>query len=109
MNGKPWFDWYEWHNDYWGTKWNAYDSYTIIKKSSVQFVFSTAWSAPAPIYSKLAEIFSDYEMEVKWADEDCGSNCGVAVHYAGDDGWIINRKDETPDAVAWARKLWRNY
>ena len=25
-NPKRWFDWYHWHIEYWGTKWNSYDA-----------------------------------------------------------------------------------
>lgn len=106
---RPWFDWYAWHSKYWGTKWNAYDGYTIIRKSSVQFVFNTAWSAPDEIYRQLAKIFKDCNMEVKWADENFGSNCGEAVHYAGDDGWSVNYKEEEPNTRDWAKRLWNNY
>ena len=106
---KPWFDWYAWHIKYWGTKWNAYDGYTVIKKSSVQFVFSTAWSVPEPIYSKLTEMFKDYNMETKWADESLGSNCGEAVHCAGEEGWDIHWKDKDPNACQWAKRLWDTY
>ena len=106
---RPWFDWYEWHNKYWGTKWNAYDGYTIIGKSYVQFVFNTAWATPDNIYKKLDEIFNDCNMEIKWADEDLGANCGKAVHYAGWEGWDVTWMDEEPNSRDFARRIWNNY
>lgn len=64
--------WYEWSCANWGTKWNAYNS--IVGDNSIQF--QTAWSCPLPIIYKLAELFPDVIITVKFADEDCGSNCG---------------------------------
>lgn len=45
-------DWYDWHCNYWGTKWNACDPcwYTGCDVS-----FDTAWSDPEPIYMELAK------------------------------------------------------
>lgn len=70
---KPWFNWYKWHIDHWGTKWGAYDCYTKIGKSYIKFVFSTAWTAPMPIIYKLSVL--GYDIEVKYADEYYGVNC----------------------------------
>ena len=79
---RPWFDWYTWHNKYWGTKWNAYDGYTLNTDISVTFVFSTAWCAPYPIIEKLRvddfyDIFSDEELieiidesDYLWEDDE---------------------------------------
>ena len=106
---RPWFNWYSWHIQHWDTKWNAYDGYTVIGKSYVQFVFSTAWSVPSNIYKKLDEIFNSYDMEVKWADEDLGNNCGKAVHYAGCDGWDVTWMDEDPHSRKFAKRIWDNY
>lgn len=57
---KRWFDWYNWHNAFWGTKWNAY--YTTIhdivytdgkNRYEITVDFETAWSFPVPIFEKL--------------------------------------------------------
>ena len=74
LKDKPWFNWYKWHIDHWGTKWGAYDCYTKIGKSYIQFVFSTAWASPKPIIYKLGIL--GYDIDVKYADEDYGVNCG---------------------------------
>ena len=110
---KPWFDWYAWHNKYWGTKWDAYDGYTKIGKTWVMCVFNTAWSAPFPIYEALAQKYN-FEFEVKYADEDYGSNCGKITydpaadeyeHYC-DDYYDAGTRAE---ATAFARRLWNTY
>jgi hypothetical protein len=109
---RPWFDWYEWRIQHWDTKWNAYDGYTVIKKSYVQFVFSTAWSAPAAIYSKLAKIFPDLVMELKWADEDFGHNCGKAEYNPERTGfidWCVTHEEDLPNPEEFAERVWRNY
>lgn len=75
---KPWFDWYKWRNEYWGTKWGAYDCYSIIGKSYIIFVFETAWSMAYPVIERLRLL--NYDFELKYADEDIGSNCGMLTY-----------------------------
>ena len=107
---RPWFDWYKWHNKYWDTKWNAYDSYTTIRSTSITFVFSTAWSAPAAIYSKLKDL--GYDMEMKWADEDLGSNCGKAIcepKRTGFTDWCVTHEEELANPRQFARNIWNKY
>lgn len=103
---RPWFDWYTWHNKYWGTKWEAYDAYTIIGKSYIQFIFSTAWSIPIPIIKKLALI--GYNLNIKYADEDYGSNCG-RITYSSEQGWQHENESELKDPVRFAKALWNRY
>lgn len=38
--------------------------------------FETAWNCPEPIYAEMAKLFPNLVFEVKYADEDMGSNCG---------------------------------
>ena len=102
---RPWFNWYEWHCTYWGTKWGAYDGYTIIGKSFIQFVFSTAWSLAYPVIQKLA--LMGYNIEVKYADEDIGSNCGKLT-YTSEQGWTHWDESELKDPVRFAREVWKH-
>ena len=64
---------------YWGTKWNAYDGYTKIGATQLTFVFSTAWCIPDRIYEKLFTWCDEqgYDVEIRYADEAIGSNCGI--------------------------------
>lgn len=100
---RDWFNWLDWRVDNWGTKWGAYDCYCIIKRSYVLFIFSTAWSIPQPIYQKLGKM--GYEMEIRYADEDLGSNCGKLFHTK-DGGWW---REEPKNPRRYASELWSQY
>ena len=57
--------WYEWCNQHWGTKWNAYgygEAKVNYQEGNV-LNFLTAGSAPHPVMEKLAEMFPDVEIE----------------------------------------------
>lgn len=72
-------NWYDWDLENWGTKWNANE--TVI--DSVVIEFQTAWSIPLPIYVKLSKQLPDEVIEVIYADEDIGSNCGKLLFRNG--------------------------
>lgn len=72
--------WYEWCIKMWGTKWNASESYI---ESPTSISFNTAWGAAIPVLKKLAQMYPDVKIELKFADEDIGSNCG-RVTFKGD-------------------------
>jgi hypothetical protein len=46
--------WYDWHCVHWGTKWRGCDV-EITNDEPLEFVFSTAWSFPDPIFDELAK------------------------------------------------------
>lgn len=107
---RPWFNWYDWHCEYWGTKWNAYDGYTMQGIDYVTLVFSTAWSYPDGIIRELINM--GYELEYKYADEDFGHNCGIISSYIDDTGErIYNHEydDMLTDATEFAESLWDKY
>jgi hypothetical protein len=107
---KPWFDWYAWHLKYWGTKWNAYDSYIAATPGTITFVFSTAWSTPEPVISKLKLL--GFNFELKYADEDIGSNCGKMIYNPDKTGFkdIVHiTASDIADPEQFARRLWAKY
>ena len=105
---RPWFDWYTWHNKFWGTKWNAYDSYSTVNKSSITFVFSTAWSMPYPVIERLKIL--GYDFEIRWADEAYGSNCGKITYKASEQDWQEAWEAKAyKDPSKFAQRLWRDY
>ena len=76
-------DWYEWSIAKWGCKWNA--ARTGIVKG--QLLLETPWSTPTLTWEKLAELEPTLEMEIKYADEDKGSNCGIITVEEGAVNW----------------------
>lgn len=68
--------WYEWSIKNWGTKWDAcevdYDTY----EDNITLRFDTAWSTPSPIFIELSKQFPTLDIDVEFADEDLGYNCG---------------------------------
>ena len=103
---RPWFDWYTWRNKYWGTKWRAYECNSIIKDDSITFIFSTAWSMPYPIIEHLRLL--GYEFELKYADEDYGSNCGT-LYYEPDGITGEMKMYESSEDEQFAKELWEKY
>ena len=89
------YDWYDWRCWHWGTKWNSCDA-TWYGDNMV--AFDTDWSTPLPIYQKLAKLFPDVEIDVDYADEDLGNNCGT-IWCSGED-YSVDVKDDFEFACA---------
>jgi hypothetical protein len=88
-------DWYSWSIANWGTKWNAYSQFQIEENI---ISFETAWSTPFPLMEELSRMFPELTIEVTYADEDIGSNCGTYTFANGSlvdeynpDGWEATR------------------
>ena len=71
--------WYGWSVKNWGTKWNAYET----DYGEDYLFFQTAWNAPVPIFQRLAELNPNTWFQVKYYDEDTGSNCGIIEYRPG--------------------------
>ena len=106
LKDRPWFDWYRWRIHYWDTKWGAYDCYSVMGKSYVIFVFSTAWSIAYPVIERLKLL--GYEFELQYADEDYGSNCG-RITYSSEQGFNHYAESSFKNPRQWARNLWDRY
>jgi len=78
-------NWYDWHLENWGTKWDCYDHRGEGDDGFI--IFETAWSTPMLALGKLSRMFDDITIEVKYADEDFGSNVGT---YTLQDGKIVD-------------------
>jgi hypothetical protein len=66
-------NWYDWSVANWGTKWNAVRA--AIEElpgedGAPEIRFDTAWSAPFPVYHKIAALFRQLAFEFSWTDED---------------------------------------
>lgn len=65
----------------WGTKWNACSPEAFPDEGRCQF--ETAWSCPLGILLELSKRFPEEAIDVTYADEDIGSNCGTFTLKAG--------------------------
>ena len=92
--------WYNWSTENWGTKWNAYDQMIKEGKTYIEFIFSTAWAMPMPIYKELEKLGLNFE--VKYADEDCGNNCGILKYINGEEEYINMEGN-----IRWCTNLWK--
>lgn len=66
-NEKRWFNWYDWHCDKWGTKWDVDTDELSVSGTSV--CFYTAWSCPIPILIKLSQMFPQFVFDIVYEDE----------------------------------------
>lgn len=73
--------WYDWCCENWGTKWNATNT-CIVDDTEIEF--ETAWSCPVEIFKELSKQFKNVEIEVSFADEDIGYNCGYFTMLNGE-------------------------
>lgn len=97
-------NWYNWNIRHWGTKWNSYDL-SDWKKQRISF--STAWAMPDPVFSVLSFKYPHCKIEVSYADEDIGCNCGIAIYKAGLRVNHFNWDNHSHIAKKFARMVWR--
>lgn len=91
----------------WGTKWNACDSDVKLDEGIARF--DTAWSCPKGVLIEVSKRFPDDVIEVLFADEDIGSNCGSFKLKAGESfdvdtspGWQEMDKEQRAKWSAFA-------
>jgi len=77
-------NWYDWCIYNWGTKWNASND-SLSYEGLENISFDTAWSTPMRVLIKLSEMFPKVKIEVDYADEDLGNNCGTYVLLNGEE------------------------
>lgn len=77
LENREWFDWYNWHLNFWGTKWNSCD--TQIDDSIMTIMFDTAWSEPQEIAKKLGKLGINFTWF--WSEEQLSEYGG---HFESD-------------------------
>lgn len=88
-----------WAREHWGTKWNGYNTEEL---SDNCIRFQTAWSFPEPILVALSQKFPNDEIEVSYADEDLGNNCG---YFTLKNGVVIAGRNAHNDS----EENWRDF
>ena len=94
--------WFEWRRDNWGTKWNSYGNFY---DNGDTLYCQTAWSTPKAAIKTLSSMYPDVPIEMQYADEDIGSNCGRFRFEGGD---IIEEYHPTSnkEAIEFACSVW---
>lgn len=90
----------------WGTKWNACSSSHNAEEGTARF--DTAWSCPKPLLVEVSKRFPEATIEVVFADEDIGSNCGRFTLKDGE----VTSSDIAPnwnDMGEQDRKKWSDF
>lgn len=98
--------WYDWCIENWGTKWNAYglDEWQDVLDDNHTLTFQTAWNAPHPILTKLAEMYPGVSFKHLWADENIGENCGRSSYEDGECAGVFYPMGKA--AVKFANDVW---
>lgn len=96
--------WYGWSIEYWGTKWNAVNSFIL--ENFGQWKFETAWAAPIPVIRTLSMIFPDVTFTLEYADEDIGNNCGVIEFKDGTEKMTFGEGCTVESRIEFALRLW---
>jgi hypothetical protein len=94
------WDWYDWRNENWNTKWDAYihdnpDEWQN-KDKTINLInsfgeFLTAWSPPIKVVEKLQKMFPHYTFALDYIDEQF-MYCGT-VSVKGVDDYSEAEKD----------------
>lgn len=70
---RRWFDWYSFHIDKWGTKWNACNSSIHLEfsrdKGELTIWFDTAWSPAILIIEALMVLYPNLEINLAFIEE----------------------------------------
>jgi hypothetical protein len=94
-------DWYSWRVEEWGTKWNSYENAQLDDNA---ISFQTAWASPLTVIKKLSKLFPTVRIELNYADEDLGSNCGFVIFEKGKEIDSATYGDE--EGVEFACDVW---
>lgn len=72
-------NWFDWSNEFWGTKWNALDA----RLEGTEYYFDTAWSPCSPVIKVLAKHFPEATMRYTYYESGC-CFCGVEEYKNGE-------------------------
>ena len=67
LEDRPWFNWYDWRVENWGTKWCAGETF-FCKDGSISF--QTAWAPPLPVILELSKRYPERVIKFSYYDED---------------------------------------
>jgi hypothetical protein len=103
---REWFNWYLWHCDFWGTKWNSCstDYYIDTKTLTLYVSFTTAWSPAIPIVHKLIDMYPSCEIHFTYYES--GMCFAGFIDY--ESGGIIENQLSPDDGLDYYQFLYDN-
>lgn len=66
LDDRPWFHWYDWNCENWGTKWGAFKTYKIDKNN---IRFKTAWCPPLKVIKALSKKYPNRMVKIYFVNE----------------------------------------
>ena len=78
---RPWFNWYAFHNNFFGCKWDASE----INYDGGNIYFDSPWSPPDKFIEALAKKLPDIPFCFSYAEEQGNLYCGEFYHYKESD------------------------
>ena len=78
---KPWFNWYNWRVDTWGTKWNGFEC-KIINDDAIKF--ETAWSPAEGVMQELSRTYYKDRVLLLFYNDEFDCNWYVNEYRNGD-------------------------
>ena len=97
-------NWYSWHIDKWGTKWNSIEGYGTQRREDDTIYFETANGFCEPVIEALSKQYPDVEFIYEAADEDIGSNTIKGTYKNGEFDGV--REHRTPAAFDIAFEMY---
>jgi hypothetical protein len=105
-------DWYRWHIDNWGTKWDCSSTYVDeLNDTNLNVHFNTAWSPPVEWLEKVIPMYPKLDFDLIF-DEEGESFCGKLTGRNGEVVLLIGEPyytDEQDRLVIYDsnKHLWR--
>lgn len=97
-HGESEYNWYNWNNRYWGTKWDACDPEMVEDSANtISYTFNTAWSPPTCL-EHLSAQYPDAEMTLRYVEEQ---GWGGEEFYQNGNGTEVESWDIPDSHKAW--------
>lgn len=87
------YTWYEWCNENWGTKWNAYDQSFDEATNTIEFY--TAWCGVPKLINMISEQNPDVKIHYYYSVE--GYSCSTRMEFLGGDLIFEDYDEESYD------------
>lgn len=79
---------YEWCCENWNTKWNALNAIRRDAYNKVCISFSTAWSPPIPVITKLHQLFPQCSLHLEYFEK--GTTLCGGVSFFSEEDWYLD-------------------